>query len=241
MAILRSDNSRRWLIIATMCSCLSGCGGGTVDIMGEDTSTFVGSVNIEKKLSDRSTIDVSYLATAGSNSQFIGTGIQFDGNRISEGVIDNEFTLQTLTAHYDYTYLLSKRLRLTAAPALQLSYIELEGRIAGLNPTFNEFRPAYGLKLGSSLHFSDRTSAVAEAAVYDQAGGDVYITSGIWVKHLFNDNFALKLGYSTHHISDRNSFSSDSCTGPEEDIGNCDDSGLSVDAAGVHLGLTLKR
>ena len=244
MVIPHSKKPCRWLITTIMLSCLSGCGSGTIDIMGEDTSTFVGSVSIEKKLSDRSTIDLGYLATAGSNSQFLGsgesdTGIQFDGMRVTEGTLDNEFTFQTVTAHYEYTYLLTDRFRLTAAPALQLSFADIEGRIDGFNPTLNEFLPAFGLKLGSSLHFTDRTSAVAEAAVYNQTDSHLYFATGIWVSHLLRNNIALKFGYSTHYISDDTTLA-DRCDGPIS-VETCSDSGLSIEASGLHVGLSFKR
>ena len=225
-----------------MLSCLSGCGSGTLDLMGEDNSTFVGSVGIQKKLSDQSTIDISYLATAGSNSQFLGTaeseretGIQFDGIRVTEGTVENDFTFQTVTAHYEYAYLLSDTFKLTVAPALQLGFAEVEGRIDGLNPTVDEFLPAIGLKLGSSLNFTDQTSLVAEGAFYNQTESHRYFTSGIWVNHLFRNNIALQVGFSTHYTTDNDS--TDMCDGPIS-VENCNDSGLSIDASGLHLGLS---
>ncbi len=221
---------------------LNACGGGgTVDITAEDEATFVGSVSVEKKLSERSSLDISYLATAGSNSQAINTGIQFNGSRVSEGVIENDYIFHAVTAHYNYTYFLGKRFRLTAAPALQFGYADLEGSITGLNPNFNETLPAYGLRLGSSFNFTDRTSTAAEFAVYDQRAGNTYTTAGIWVEHNFSNDLGLRFGYSTHHIEDGDRFSSDRCTTPEAEPENCEESGFAIHSTGLHLGLEIKR
>ena len=216
MTILPVQRASSLLLSLTVLSSITACvGGGTMDIVGEDDATFVGSITMEKQLSDRTAIDISYLATGGSNSQFINTGIQYEGSRVTEGTIENTYMFQAVTAHYDYTYFLGERFRLSAAPAVQFSYFDLEGMTEGLPPRLNELYPAYGLRLGASYNFNDRTSIVFETALYDQKDRNGYSTSGIWLAHGINKDIGLKFGYSIHDVNDGDRYSSDSCRTPD--------------------------
>ncbi len=226
-------------VSALSLSALACSGGGTVDIMADDTATFVGSASLEQKYSDRYTVDVDYLVTTGSSSQLINTGIQFGGNRVTDGRVDSDFTFQALTAHFEYTYFKRDRFSLTAAPALQLTHTALDAGAEGLNLSFNELFPAYGLKLGTSFQISNQTRAIAETAVYDQRAGDAYFTSGIWLEHDINQVVGFKFGYSTHIMDDGDDFASDGCTGTDDDPADCENSGFSIRAAGLHAGIKI--
>jgi len=217
---------------------LSGCIGGTSDIFGRDTSTLVGNASYEKLLSKRTSLEVNYIATAGGNSQTVGpTGVQFEGERITEGTLKNRYLLQAVTANYTYRLINGERFKLTVAPGLKLSHARMDSKAGTFNAKLNRFNPGYGFKLVTSFRFTDKVPLFSEAAMYGREKGNGYASAGVWFGYKPNKNTRIQFGFSQQLFGDLDANNKDGCSTIDVTAAECADSEFEIESSGLHIGV----
>lgn len=219
---------------------LFGC-TGTSDIIAEDSSTLVGSVGFERKLSDRGALEGRYLVTGGTN-QDSGSIIQIDGERFDATGARNSFQLHVLSMHYRFNLINSDRFRLTISPGAEASHVELATKLPTRQINSSETAVGLGMKLGIGVSFSERLSLEYELSVTNQSSNDGLFSTGLWFNYDWNNKSRLKAGYYAEYLGSSfvPAFGGDNGDGcleleaPAET--NCRDSQLRIGGSGLYIG-----
>ena len=224
-------------LLAIVSLILTGCISGTRDIEGRDTKTLVAGAGYQKKLSERTALDINYIITGGNNTQPIFDAVQFEGTRLTEGTLRNHFTLQALTGNYKYNLANGERLKFYIAPGLKLNHGYIEVAASTSEAGISSFDPGYGFKFGGSWKINDQLSLAAQIGLYQGRGSDHYTHSGIWLGYDIRQNTQLQFGYTHHFLGDSHSGNRDECNSSENTAEQCQDSKIDIESGGIHFGI----
>jgi len=187
-----------YLLLTLLVPLFSAC-TGTSDIIVEDNSTLIGSAGFEKKLTDRGSLEGRYLVTGGSdleNSPFI----QVDGQRFDGSGGKNSFRLQVLSAHYRFNLINGEVFRLTVAPGVKASHVDIKTRLPAAILSSSDSSFGLGLKLGMGISFSEKISFDQELSVANQSSNEQLLSMGVWLNYNLDRNSRLKVGLSGEYL-----------------------------------------
>ena len=226
---------------------LTACtgGSGAIDISGENRRTLIGSIGVARTLSEKSTVELRYVASAGRNEQTIGefSDVQLNGIRLDGPVtLRNRYSLQALSATYQYSYFSGERLNLGISPGIVVTQANVSSESESANTSLSDFRRGVGFRLNGSYRFHDKYAFLAEYEVYHLGDGDYwYTTRGLWFTFDWTKNLQGRLGTSISTLDDGEDGNGDICepqiNRPFDDRPEvCNDSLFNILSGGIQIG-----